>query len=72
MLGWFSTGLEITMFNKKDHNLFLSFEIIVKFSNARVSPNRYSKDRSTYFRPLGGENLSMISALFKEPKTVPF
>ena len=43
MLGWFSTGLEIaiTMFHKKDHNLFLSFEIIVNFQMQESSSDHW-------------------------------
>jgi hypothetical protein len=45
MLGWFSTGLEIaiTMFNKKDHNLFSSFEVIVNFQMQESLPTHIQR-----------------------------
>ena len=71
---WFFIGhdFNITMFKKENHNLFLSFKIIVKFHRQDSLPTHIPSIGRLISDKWRQKTLSSISALSKELKFVPF
>ena len=74
ILGWFFKGLEIDIitFNKKTTKCFQSFDTIINSQRQSSLATHIHTIGRPNSKKLRDKNLSIISALSKEPKSMPF